>query len=59
VPQIEVHELQPQPVEKFECYTHPHGVVLLLDSRTYLLSDDHATQLAFDLCSALDAREGA
>lgn len=58
VPQIQVHELHPQLVESFECYTHPQGVVLLLGSNAYLLSDDRATQLAFDLCSALDAREG-
>lgn len=58
MPQIEVHELQPQPVQKYECYRHPQGVVLLLGGRAYLLTDDQATQLAFDLCSALDAREG-
>ena len=55
--QIEVRELKPQPIHKAECYPHPQGAVLLLDGRAWLLSADTATQLAFDLCSALEARE--
>lgn len=54
---IGVHEMPLPEIERVDVYRHSDRLVLMIDGRVYALSREAATELAYSICSHVEAMD--